>query len=65
MEKQERQAKKKCLSPKLQLRRVAFLIPVEIDSWLREIANKEGKSLSLVLTEILQEAKSKGVKNKG
>ena len=51
----EEKVKKKSLSPKLQLKRVGVHLPVEVANWLYKKAEQEHKSLSYLLTEILQE----------
>jgi len=55
----EEKVKKKSLSPKLQLKRVGVHLPVEVADWLYKKSEKEHKSLSYVLTEMLQEAMQK------
>lgn len=47
------------MSPKMQLRRIGALLPADIVDWLYEKAEREGKSLSLLLTEILSSYRSK------
>ena len=51
----EEKVKKKSLSPKLQLKRVGVHLPVEIADWLYKKAEEEHKSLSYLLTELLEE----------
>jgi|Deesub1362A_J573_1020465.scaffolds.fasta_scaffold76913_1 hypothetical protein len=53
------QPHKRALSPKLQLSRMTINLPVEIANWLKEKAKEEKKSISLKLTEILQEVMEK------
>lgn len=49
----------RAISPKMQLRKVGALLPADIADWLYEKAEREGKSLSLLLTEILSSYRSK------
>ena len=55
----------KALSPKLQLRRIGVHIPVELADWLIAKADKEAKSLSLLITEILEKAREEEERQKG
>jgi hypothetical protein len=56
---EEQKLRKKSLSPKLQLKRLAAMLPVDLYDWLKEKAEREHKSLSFLLTELLTEAKQK------
>ncbi len=49
--------KKRALSPKLQLKRLGVMLPTELFEWLKTKAEKEKKSLSFLLTEILMQIK--------
>lgn len=51
------QPQKRALSPKLQLKRMTINLPVELADWLKEKAQTERKSISLLLTELLEKAK--------
>jgi len=45
------------------LKRLAAMLPVDLYDWLKEKAEREHKSLSFLLTELLTEAKQKeGIK---
>ena len=62
--KRERRKGFKAMSPKLQLRRIGAHIPVELGDWLFSKAEREGKSISLLLTEILETARQKDEEGK-
>lgn len=47
----------KALSPRTLPEKTQIMLPKEIMEWLRAKAHKEAKSLSLILTEILEKAK--------
>ncbi len=51
------QPQKRALSPKLQLKRMTINLPVELADWLKAKAQKEKKSISFLLTELLEEIK--------
>jgi len=55
----EERPRKKSLSPKLQLKRIIAMLPVELHDWLKEKAKRENKSLSYVLTELLTEIRER------
>jgi hypothetical protein len=56
--------KKRTLSPKLQLKRLGVMIPTEVFEWLKVKSERERKSLSLLLTEILMQVKEEDSKKK-
>lgn len=47
----------KSFSPKVILKRITINIPVETAEWLYSKAEEEKKSLSLIVSEILEKAK--------
>lgn len=47
----------KTLNAYFKVERIGVRIPAEVKAWLLQLSNKEGKSLSLLLTEILEEAR--------
>ncbi len=57
IEMEKTQPQKRALSPKLQLKRMTINLPVELADWLKEKAQTERKSISLLLTELLEKAK--------
>ncbi len=50
---------KKTLSPRTVPEKTTIRLPRELYLWVKEKAEKENKSISLVITEILQEAKER------
>ncbi len=50
-------AGRKGLSVKLQLSKLTTKLPTELYEWLHQKSEQEGKTISLILTEILEKAK--------
>lgn len=53
------------MSPKLQLRRIGVHIPVDLANWLIAKADAEAKSLSLLITEILEKTREEEERQNG
>ncbi len=49
----------KRLSSLLRIARIELRVPEDLKEWLTQKAQKEGKSLSLLITEILETARQK------
>jgi len=54
----------KRLSSLLRIARIELRVPEDLKEWLTQKAEKEGKSLSLLITEILETARQKDEEGK-